>query len=63
MPYTKTEMFYLLSDAVGLGEETMNVIVKVFGDTKDTYMKVLTKMTDFKTFEEAEEYYYIEGCV
>ena len=57
---TKTDMFYFLSDVVGLGEETMNIIVKVMGDSKETYKRVLTKTTDFRTFDEAIDYYTIQ---
>lgn len=63
MKYTKTDMFWMLADSVGIGEETMNILIKVMGDTPDTYKKILTKMTDFKTFEELENYYQIEGSV
>ena len=63
MKYTTTDMFWMLADSVGIGEETMNILIKVMGDTPDTYKKILTKMTGFKTFEELENYYQIEGSV
>ena len=52
-------MYNILADSVGIGQETMDIIIKVFGDTNDTYKRILTKMTDFKTFSEAYEFYQV----
>lgn len=59
MTYTKREMYDILADEVGLGQDTMDILIQVMGDTNETYKKILTKTTNFKTFDEAEEYYYI----
>ena len=59
MKYTNIDMFYILADTVGLGEETMDILIKVMGNTPDTYKKILTKLTPYKTFEDLERAYYI----
>ena len=56
MKYSKTEMYDILSDEVGLGQDTMDILIKVMGDTNETYKKILTKITGFKTFDEWEDY-------
>ena len=50
---TKLEMYDFLADNIGLGQETMDVIVQVMGDTPETYKRVLRKTSEFHTFEEA----------
>ena len=55
MKYTKTEMYDILSDEVGLGQDTMDILIKIMGDSNETYKKILTKMTDCKTFDEWED--------
>ena len=50
---TKLEMYDFLADNIGLGQETMDVIVQVMGDTPETYKRLLRKTSEFHTFEEA----------
>lgn len=52
-------MYDILADEIGLGQDTMDILIKVLGDTNETYKKILTKTTNFKTFDEVEDYYYI----
>lgn len=56
-------MYDMLNGNVGISEEAMDILLKVLGDTPETYKKILSKTTDFKTFQELEDYYRIEGCV
>lgn len=57
MSMTSMEMYDFLVDVIGLGQEKVDILIQVMGDSKDTYKKILNKTTEFKTFAEAEEYY------
>ena len=57
--FTKLEMYDFLADNIGLGQETMDVIIQVFGDSVDTYRKVLRKTSPYKTFAEGFEAFQI----
>lgn len=55
MIFSKLEMYEMLAYHTVLGIDAMDIIVKAFGDTSDTYLKVLKAATPFKTFVEFEE--------
>jgi len=55
MQFTKLEMYDFLADCVGIGQDTMDVLIKVMGDTPETYKRILHKMTNYKSFAELVE--------
>ena len=59
MLYTKTDMRYMLIDGAGIPEEAIDLVIAILGDSVDTYKKILSKATEFKTFKELEESCFI----
>ena len=55
MIFSKLEMYEMLAHHTILGPDIMDIIVKAFGNTTDTYLKVLKAATPYKTFVEFEE--------
>lgn len=55
MVFSKLEMYDMLSHHTVLGQDAMDIIIKAFGDTSDTYLKVLKAATPYKTFIEFED--------
>lgn len=55
MIYNKSEMFDMLLDYTMLEADTLDLILKVAGDTNQTYVKILKYLTGYNTFLELEE--------
>lgn len=60
MLYDKREMYSMLVEYGDVDASTLDLILKVAGDTKETYIKVLTVTTPYKTFEQFEDANFIE---
>lgn len=54
MMYSKSEMRDMLIDFVGIQEEAIDIMIKILGDTPQTYIKILNAGSEWKTFAEAE---------
>lgn len=55
MIYNKAEMRSMLIDFLDLSEDAIDIIVKILGDTPQTYIKILNAGSEYKTFLELEE--------
>lgn len=60
MMFTKSEMYTMLVDMVGIPQDSLDILIKVLGDTPQTYIKVLNAQTKYKTFNELEKDYYTD---
>ena len=63
MNFTKEDMYWMLVDGLGYSEESVDLVKKVMGDSVDTYKRILSKTTDFKTFQELSDSCENEGSV
>ena len=54
MMYSKDEMRSMLIDFVGLSDEAIDIMVKILGDTPQTYIKILNAGSEWKTFADVE---------
>lgn len=57
MLYTNDEMYYMLVDGEGVPVEAMDIMLKIMGDTPQTYIKILNAISEYKTFAELDEAY------
>ena len=53
-------MYNMLVDYIEIPEEAIDIVLKVLGDTPQTYIKILNKCTDYKTFNEVDEDYTLK---
>ena len=54
MLYTKEEMRSRLIDFLGIPNESIDIMVKILGDTPQTYIKILNAGSEWKTFAELD---------
>ena len=57
MLYSKLEMYDMLINFVGIDPDGLDLILKLMGDTPQTYIKVLNASSYFKTFADLEDSY------
>ena len=50
-------MYYMLVDGEGVPVEAMDIMLKIMGDTPQTYIKILNAISEYKTFAELDEAY------
>lgn len=55
MIYSKQEMQDLLIETVGVSEEAVDLVVKLLGDTPQTYIKILNVASEYSTFSDVED--------
>ena len=53
-------MYWMLVDNIGISEEAVQLVLKILGDTPDTYKKILTAETEYKTFKELEDAFIVD---
>ena len=61
MMYSNSEMYDMLVNFVAVEPECLDLIIKLMGDTPQTYIKVLNANSEFKTFLELEDYCSSDG--
>ena len=59
MLYTNDERYYVLVDGEGVPVEAMDIMLKIMGDTPQTYIKILNAISEYKTFAELDEAYVV----
>ncbi len=45
----------LLIETVGVSEEAVDLVVKLLGDTPQTYIKILNVASEYSTFSDVED--------
>ena len=60
MMYSKSEMYCMLMDYAGIPEESLEMAIRLLGDTPQTYIKILNSETEYQTFEQLENDYYMD---
>lgn len=63
MVYSKDEMRDMLVNCIGIEEDDLYIMLKLIGDTPQSYIKILTAASDYTNFIDVENDNIIEGCV
>ena len=55
MIYSNEDMRNMLEDFAGIDGDALDIMIKIMGDTPQTYIKILNTGTEYKTFKELED--------